>query len=130
MAQKRLIQQVRSQAEREVFTREDGGDWALSNGSKDRVERAHRALVGNIAHGERVLAEFARSDQARPEREGYRPLPRFNPGGLSQTNFGGLEDAVAEVEEEIEVDDATAAMQQSEIGPRKPWKEELVDRTK
>jgi hypothetical protein len=128
MAQRKLMQQVWSQAEREAFTQQDGGDWALSNGSKDRVEQARRAQVENIAHGERVLAEWARSDRARPERE-YRPIPQANFGGL-QFNFGGLQNAVAGVEEEMEVDDATAAMQQTEIGAKKPWEKELADRTK
>jgi hypothetical protein len=128
MAQKKLMQQVWSQAEREALTHEDGGDWALSNASRDRVERARRAHVENTAHGERVLAAFAQNDQGRPERE-YRPIPQANFGGL-QFNFGGLQSAVAVVEEEMEVEDTTAAMQQTEIGARKPWEEELADRTK
>jgi hypothetical protein len=59
------------------------------------MKQARRAatLEEQIAHGERVLAPFARHDPERPQREGNRPLPQFNFGGLKLLSLrlrGGL----------------------------------------
>ena len=45
-------------------------------------------------------------------------------------DWGATKKAVGEVEEEIAVDEATRALQQSAISPQQPWEDQLTDRTR
>lgn len=105
MGQKRLKQIVWTEDERKAFTLAEGGDWALSNKARKRMERERREAM--------VEARIAEEERR-----------------LAITQFKGMRDAVGEVEEEIELEDTTAAMEQVVIGPKKPWNEQLVERTK
>lgn len=79
--------------------------------SKKTGGRFDRWEQGKIAEEERKKAE-------EEERK------------LAQQQWKEIKDAMKDVEEEIEVDDTTAAMGGFAISQQQPWKGDLADRTR
>jgi hypothetical protein len=80
-----------------------------------------------IANGEDAPSHRMQKklDRARLEAKKAEEERRLN-----AQQWEAIENAVGEVEEEIEVEDTTAAMDDFAISQKLPWEEDLVDRTR
>lgn len=97
---KRLREMVWTQAERIAMM--------MASGEKAPSRKMQKKL-NNARHEARMAEEERRLEAAQRK---------------------AINDAVEEVEEEIEVDDAAAAMGGVAIGQKQPWEQHLADRTK
>lgn len=79
----------------------------------------------------RRKVQRARQEAARAERQRKLEAQMAEEERkLEAQRWKGMNDAMDDVEEEIEVEDTTAAMGGIVIGQKMPWKEDLVDRTR
>jgi hypothetical protein len=91
--------------------------------------RHERALLWEAVGNDPALFETegkkrrAKKKEKRAERRALE----------AKTALGGWEDskkAIEEAEEQIEVESMATALDQTEIGPKQAWREDVVDRTR
>jgi hypothetical protein len=94
-----------------VWTKDERVNKMIDNGEEAPSAPSHKLAKGM----EQLLAERKSAEEERK---------------LAEQQWKAMDDAVGEVEEEIEVEDITTAMDKVAIGQKMPWGEDLVDRTR
>jgi hypothetical protein len=91
-----------------VWTKDERVNKMIDNGEEAPSHKLAKRM-------EQLLAERKSAEEERKPAE---------------QQWKAMNDAVGKIEEEIEVEDTTTAMDKVAIGQKMPWEEDLVDRTR